>query len=223
MLLGRNLQIVGTHALYAYEACAGVFLERGLLATRDMDVLWDVRPKLRLFAIDDVDKKGLINILQKADRSFVLLNERSFRAVNQAGYMVVLIKPEPKSLRQKENRQMGGADDLAAAEIKNLQWLVSAPKFSQIVVGEDGFPAAMTVPDPRAFAVHKLWLSQQTDRDPMKKRRDHSQAVAVCRLIVQYLPEFVFEPEALKMFPKAVVDQAAQTFGSNELPPGYDG
>jgi hypothetical protein len=223
MLLGRNLQIVGNNALYAYEACAGVFLERGLLATRDMDVLWDVRPKLRLFAIDDVDKKGLINILQKADRSFVLLNERSFRAVNQAGYMVDLIKPEPKSLRQKENRQMGGADDLAAAEIKNLQWLVSAPKFSQIVVGEDGFPAAMTVPDPRAFAVHKLWLSQQTDRDPMKKRRDYSQAVAVCRLIVQYLPEFVFEPEALKMFPKAVVDQAAQTFGSNELPPGYDG
>jgi hypothetical protein len=50
-LLGRNLQIIGTNALYAYEARAGVFLERGLLATQDMDVLWDLRPKLRLFAI----------------------------------------------------------------------------------------------------------------------------------------------------------------------------
>jgi hypothetical protein len=39
-LLGRNLQIVGTNALYAYEARAGVFLERGLLATQDRDVLW---------------------------------------------------------------------------------------------------------------------------------------------------------------------------------------
>jgi hypothetical protein len=52
-LLGRNLQIVGTNALYAYEARDGVFLERSLLATQDMDVLWDIRPKLRLFAIDE--------------------------------------------------------------------------------------------------------------------------------------------------------------------------
>ena len=43
-LLGRNLQIVGTNALYAYEARAGVFFDRGLLATQDMDVLWDTRP-----------------------------------------------------------------------------------------------------------------------------------------------------------------------------------
>ncbi|MCF8081265.1 MAG: nucleotidyltransferase domain-containing protein, partial [Desulfobacterales bacterium] len=39
-LLGASLQIVGTHALYAYEARAGIFFERGLLATQDMDLLW---------------------------------------------------------------------------------------------------------------------------------------------------------------------------------------
>jgi hypothetical protein len=38
-LLGHNLQIIDTNALYAYEARAGVLLERGLLATQDMDVL----------------------------------------------------------------------------------------------------------------------------------------------------------------------------------------
>ena len=69
-LLGRNLHIIGTNALYAYEARAGIFLDRGLLATQDMDVLWDIRPKLRLFAIDKVNNKGLIDILKKADRSF---------------------------------------------------------------------------------------------------------------------------------------------------------
>jgi hypothetical protein len=222
-LLGRNLQIIGTNALYAYEACAGLFLDRGLLATQDMDVLWDIRPKLRLFAVDEVDNKGLINILHKADRTFELLGNKSFRAVNQAGYMVDLIKPEPKSIFEKENRRMGSTDDLTAAEIKNLQWLVSAPKFSHIVIGDDGYPATMVVPDPRAFAIHKLWLSKQNDRDPLKKKRDRAQAMAVCKLIIQYLTEFQFKPEELRMFPKSVVSEAVQAFDDLNLPPGYNG
>jgi len=220
-LLGRNLQIVGTNALYAYEARAGVFLERGLLATQDMDVLWDIRPKLRLFAIDDVDNEGLIDILQKADRSFELPSKKSFRAVNQAGYMVDLIKPEPKSVLKIEDRQVGSGDDLMAAEIKNLQWLISAPKFDQIVIGEDGFPATMVVPDPRAFAVHKLWLSSQKDREAVKKKRDRSQALAVCKLILQYMPEFEIRKEDLRMFPEAIVADAIQVLDGLDLPPGF--
>lgn len=220
-LLGRNLQIVGTNALYAYEARAGVFLERGLLATQDMDVLWDIRPKLRLFAVDDVDNEGLIDILQKADRSFELPSKKSFRAVNQAGYMVDLIKPEPKSVLKSEDRQVGSDDDLMAAEIKNLQWLISAPKFDQIVIGEDGFPAAMVVPDPRAFAVHKLWLSGQKDREAVKKKRDRSQALAVCKLILQCMPEFEIRKEDLRMFPEAIVADAIQVLDGLDLPPGY--
>jgi len=220
-LLGRNLQIVGTNALYAYEARAGVFLERGLLATQDMDALWDIRPKLRLFAIDDVDNKGLIDILQKADRSFDLLGKKSFRAVNQDGYMVDLIKPEPKSVLITESRQVGSGDDLMAAEIKNLQWLISAPKCNQIVIGGDGFPAAMVVPEPRAFALHKLWLSNQMDRDAVKKKRDRSQALAVCKLILQYMPDFEIKKEDLRMFPEAIVTDAIQVLDGSGLPPGY--
>lgn len=220
-LSGRNLQIVGTNALYAYEARAGVFLERGLLATGDIDLLWDIRPKLRLFAIDKVDNKGLIEILRKADRSFELVNKTSFRAVNQAGYMVDLIKPEPKPVFKKENRRMGGADDLTAAEIKNLQWLVSSPKFSQIVIGDDGYPATMVVPDPRAFAIHKLWLSRQTDREPIKRKRDYSQSLSACKLILHYLTEFQFKPEELRMFPQAVLSEAVQLADRADLPPGY--
>ncbi len=221
-LLGRNLQIIGTNALYAYEARAGVFLERGLLATQDLDVLWDTRSKLRLFALDEVDNKGLIDILRKADRSFELLGRRSFRAVNQAGYMIDLVKPEPKSMLKKENRSMGGEEDLMAAEIKNLQWLVAAPKFTQIVIGDDGYPAAMVVPDPRAFAVHKLWLSAQKDRDPIKRDRDHAQSLAVCKLVLQYLPELTFKPEELRMFPKALIAEVFQALDHQTLPPGFD-
>jgi hypothetical protein len=181
----------------------------------------DIRPKLRLFAIDDVDNEGLIDILQKADRSFDLPGKKRFRAVNQAGYMVDLIKPEPKSILITEDRQLGSGDDLIAAEIKNLQWLISAPKFDQVVVGEDGFPATMVVPDPRAFAVHKLWLSRQKDREALKQKRDRSQALAVCRLILEYMPEFEIKKEDLRMFPEDIIADAMQVIESSDLPPGY--
>jgi len=77
---------------------------------------------------------------------------------------------------------------------------------TQTVIGDDGFPAPMIVPDPRSFVLHKLWLSQQTDRDPLKKKRDFNQSVAVTHLIMQYLPEYCFKASELRMFPKHVFD-----------------
>jgi len=142
--------------------------------------------------------------------------------VNKTGYMVDLIKPEPKSISMKERRQVGNLDDLVAAEIENLQWLVSAPKFNQIIIGQDGFPASMVAPDPRAFAIHKLWLSKQANREPLKKKRDRSQALAVCKLVLQYMPEFEFKKEDLRMFPKALITEAAQIMQASDLPPGYE-
>ena len=38
-MLGRNLIVVGTNALYAYEASAGVLFEPSISATEDMDIL----------------------------------------------------------------------------------------------------------------------------------------------------------------------------------------
>jgi hypothetical protein len=135
--------------------------------------------------------------------------------------MVDLIKPELKPVLIAEDRQAGGGDDLMAAEIKNLQWLIPAPKFEQIVIGEDGFPAVMVVPDPRAFAVHKLWLSNQIDREAAKKKRDRSQALAVCKLILRYMPEFEIKKKDLRMFPEAVIADAIQELDGLDLPPGY--
>ncbi|WP_201221746.1 GSU2403 family nucleotidyltransferase fold protein [Halochromatium roseum] len=48
------------------------------------------------------------------------------------------------------------------------------------------------VPDPRAFAFHKAWLSQRMDREPVKKPRDLAQAFAVARLIRDQRPQCSF-------------------------------
>jgi len=221
-MLGRNIMVIGTNSLYAFEAAGGVFFENPIMATKDMDLLWDTRGRLSLVTDTDSVRAGLMGILRKADRSFEPSSTNKFRAINRNGYMVDLIKSIPKPIWKDEPISIGGPDDLVAAEIRNLQWLISSPKFSQIVIGEDGFPAAMVTPDPRVFALHKLWLSEQDDREPVKKRRDKNQALAVFQLVIQYLPQYQFNPDELRMFPAEVAGMLKLFPESSRFPVGID-
>ena len=186
---------------------------------------WDIRSRLRLATGDDDEGSattGIIDILRKADRSFERVKNQEFRAVNKDGYIVDLVNPEPKPIIKKERQRMGGGTDLKAVEIRNLQWLVSSPKFSQIVVGDDGYPAAMFCPDPRSFALHKIWLSKQPDRDPIKKKRDRHQGITVAYLVSRYLPQYKFTASELRMFPKRVLDAARAEISNFERPAGFN-
>ena len=191
------------------------FFDNPMMSTKDMDILWDIRRRLTLVTDTDSKPVGLLDIIRKADRSFEAVRSGDFRAVNRNGYMVDFIKPLPKSIMQKEPVRMGGHGDLEAVEIRNLHWLISSPKFSQIVIGDDGMPAPMIVPDPRAFALHKLWLSRQDDREPIKKQRDRGQAIAVGNLIVEHLPQYRFDASELRMFPLKVVQKATELFNQS--------
>jgi hypothetical protein len=51
----------------------------------------------------------------------------------------------------------------------------------------------MRVPDPRAFALHKAWLSGLPTREPLKKPRDLAQARAVAQLVQDDTPQLSFE------------------------------
>jgi len=65
----------------------------------------------------------------------------------------------------------------------------------------------MVVPDPRALSIHKVWLSEQPDREAIKKKRDHDQSLAIALLVIKYLPQYGFETSKLRMFPKDVVQK----------------
>jgi len=212
-VLGQSVTVVGTNIMYAFEAAAGVFFERSILATQDMDLMWDTRPKLALVMDKGLMPGGMISLLKKADRSFERMRRSKFRAVNKDGYMVDLIKSMPKDIRMNEKQRMGDPGDLEAAEIRNLQWLVSSPKFSQVVIGEDGYPSLMTGPDPRAFALHKIWLSRQKDRNPLKKNRDLKQGLAIAQILMNYLPQYEFNKSEMRMFPAHVRDEARKLIG----------
>lgn len=222
-LLGKNVVVIGTNAIYGYETAAGVFAERPVLATCDLDICWDTRARLKLAHLDEKpERTGLLDLLQKVDQSFQTLSGYRFRAVNQDGYMVDLVKPEPRPAIRREPFRMGDAGDLEAAEIPNLQWLLATPKFAQTVIGDDGWPALMVTPDPRAFALHKIWLSKQTARDPLKKSRDRHQGLTVAALVYRYLPQYPFSARTLKMFPHRLFLEAMQILEEVALPNDFE-
>lgn len=192
--LGSTFTVMGTQAMYAYEAAAGVQFLAELLASGDVDLLYDTRKRLTLVS-NKLDGQGLLGLLKKADRSFECIRKRGFRAANAGQFIVDLIIP-PSGMQECEAVTFA-EDDLVAAEVPGLQWLLNAPKLNAVAIDEDGWPVPFRSPDPRAFALHKAWLSQQLDRDPIKKPRDLAQARAVAEAINEYMPHLPLA-EALK-------------------------
>ena len=86
-----------------------------------------------------------------------------------------------------------------------MDWLLSSPKFRQVVVGTNGSMAEMVTVDPRAFVFYKVWLSQKEDHDPMKKPRDLAQARAVYSLIQERIPQLNFDK--IHVFPERMRDE----------------
>ena len=85
------------------------------------------------------------------------------------------------------------SSDLVAAEVPGLQWLLNSPTLDAVAIDEDGWPVPVKAPDPRAFALHKAWLSSLPTREPIKKPRDLAQAHAVAQLVQSEMPQFPFE------------------------------
>lgn len=200
---------VGTNALFVYERMAGVQIAESRLETADIDLLYDARTSLKLVA-PEVTANGVVGLLKKVDHSFEILRKGGFRAANRDGYIVDLITPAGKDpIRPSEPRRIGAeADDLVAAEITGLAWLVNSPKVTATVLDLRGYPVEMVVPDPRAFALHKAWLSSRDDRDPGKRRRDRAQAELVAALVARYLPHLGFDDPALRALPAALRREA---------------
>jgi hypothetical protein len=229
-LLGTHLIILGSHAIYGYEIAAGVQLKSGLLQTDDLDTLFDSKADLEIAG--DVRSTGLLGLIQKVDKSFRLARQRSFRAVNSKGFMVDLIRAPSHEPGQRIS--VGRRDDLVAEPLEGLDWLADAPRTTQIVIAENGFPVRFVVPDPRAFALHKIWLSLQPTRDPMKRKRDFRQGEAVAGLAMEYL-NLSFDDGALDELPAALLSQkqgmlerllsrqpSVEDDGDAALPPGFD-
>ena len=187
--LNKSFTVLGTQALFGYEAAGGVQFLVELLALGDIDLLYDNRQKITLVS-SKLDGLGLLGLLKRADRSFECIRKRGFRAANAGQFMVDLIMP-PRGMHESDPVSFA-AEDLVAAGVPGLQWLLNAPKIDTVAIDEGGWPTPLRVPDPRAFALHKAWLASRPDRDPVKKPRDLAQAQAVAALVREQMPHLPF-------------------------------
>jgi hypothetical protein len=220
-LLGSQLIVLGSHSLYAYEAAAGVQLKEGLLQTEDLDTLLDAGSGLKLG--EEARTRGFLGLLRSVDKTFSIIGRRSFRAVNLKGFMVDLLRP-PGEVNLPS---IGLGKDLVAEPLEGLQWLAAAPKMTQVAIAGNGFPVRMVVPDPRVFALHKIWLSLRPERPPIKRKRDFRQGEAVAQLSLQYL-DLSFDDPALSSLPRDLTQSIpgllarlrGRRASASDLPPG---
>ena len=208
-VLGEQVCVVGTNALFAYEAHAGIHFQSGLLATDDIDIALDARRNLRLAAKAMPD--GLIGLLRKIDPTFAAQVDGHFRAVNASGLMVDLITPEPRNRLAVSSRRQrrfgcgtaaGMVEDLEAVEVPRPETIVDAPRFTATPVAEDGLPVWMAVADPRWWAAHKLWLAAEPTREPLKRQRDRDQGNAVAEMLARTWESVDLSDETLASIPQ---------------------
>jgi hypothetical protein len=157
-LLGTSVRIVGTTALFAYEAAAGVQLERGLVTTGDLDLMLDAERTLQIAVPAGVD---LASILRSVDRSFSV--QYGEFAVNNKGFEVDLLRPTD------DNRT-----------------LCEGEAFERICISERGNPIMVSAPRPSHMADHKAWLGKQASRNRLKFARDLAQAEAIKKMVATY-------------------------------------
>jgi len=187
--LTEHFTVVGTHALYAYEAAAGVrFGSADALATQDVDLLWDTRKRVSFSTHMKILGSSMVGILKKVDPSFEIRGDQRYTAVNNKGFEVDIIRREASEGDPHPLRMTDDEDDFLVVQAKRAGALLSSARFSSVIVSPSGYMARMETVSPLAFIQFKRWMSAQHDRDPMKISRDKLQANLVEQLTEEYLP-----------------------------------
>lgn len=170
---------IGTHAMYAYEAAAGVRVTDGALATRDLDLLYDTRQHIAFMTTMARIDTSFIQVLQSADKTFRVLDDQLQTAVNDQGFEVDLVRrvardgdPHPLAMSASEG-------DMWAVQVDTGNRLVSGRRFEQVVVSPRGEMALMRTVHPLDFIAVKRELAERPGREAEKAPKDRLQADVV--------------------------------------------
>jgi hypothetical protein len=182
--LGEHFTVVGTHALYAYEAAASVRIMQGALATQDVDLLWDARRRVQFMT--DIKKldSSMLRVLQRADATFERKESQKETAINAKGFEVDFLRRQPVDGDPHPFRFSTDEDDLWPVQAVRASVLTSAPRFEHIVISATGRMTRMRTVSPSVFIEFKQWMATHaTHREEAKRRRDLRQASIVQSLM----------------------------------------
>lgn len=176
-LLGSHLLVIGTNAMAAYAIEAAGLILGAPDETEDFDLAWSA---------ETVDDSGttIWDMLKSVDPTFTVNMERTFQARNARAYEVeILIAPSRVDT-------MGPTDKPRPVPLPEQEWLLLGKPVDHIVGCRDGTPARLVVPDPRWFALHKLWMSEKPERNPLKRPKDRKQGTALLNAVSETMPQY---------------------------------
>ncbi|HEX7711855.1 MAG TPA: GSU2403 family nucleotidyltransferase fold protein [Sphingomonadaceae bacterium] len=179
-LLDGQLLVVGTNCLLAYqqEAAARFDLPD---ETVDFDLAWAgaTRP----------DNAPIWETLKAVDPTFTVNTEREFQARNRDAYEVELLVAPSRAAT------LGPREKPYPIPLPEQEWLLLGKPVDQVVPCRDATAARLVVPDPRWFALHKLWLGNQAKRNPLKRGKDLQQGNAVLDAVAEAMPQYPLDAE----------------------------
>ena len=190
-LLGSHLLVIGTNAMLAYALAAGGRIADVPDETQDFDLAWSATEP-------PTDPNPVWAMLKAVDATFTVNSERPFLARNAAAYEVELLAA-PSRLATMARR-----DQPRPTGLPEQEWLLLGTRISEVLVARDGSPARLVVPDPRWFALHKLWLAAQDKRDPRKRPKDARQGSALLDIVWQHMPRFPLDDAFRAALPVAL-------------------
>ena len=180
-LLGSHLIVVGTNAMPTYALEAGGRFDQVPDETDDFDMAWSydgAEPPLP-------DKTATVwTMLKAVDQTYTINSERPFQARNAKAYEFELLSAESRI------ETMHRLDKPKPIPLPEQEWLLPGTRVAHVVVGRDSSPACIVAPDPRWFALQKLWMSAQEKRNPLKRKKDASQGRALLDAIRTHMSQF---------------------------------
>jgi hypothetical protein len=190
-LLGTHLLIVGTNAVIAYAIEAGGFIRDAPDETFDFDMAWSASEP-------HPDQDVVWKMLKAVDPTYTTNTERTFQARNAKAYEVELLVAPSRAA------SLSRLDRPRPVPLHEQEWLLQGTPVDRVVICRDASPARLVVPDPRWFALQKLWMSQQAKRNALKRRKDERQGVALLDAVETAMPHYPLDegfegglPEAL--------------------------
>ncbi len=185
--LGAHFTVVGTHALYAYEAAASVRIEAGALATQDVDLLWDARKRVQFVSAMNRLDRSMLKVLQRADPSFRRMDTQLESVVNDKGFMVDFLRRMAVDGDPHPFRFTDDEDDVWPVQAQRADAFLNTPRFEQPIVSVTGRMALMRTIAPAVFVDFKRWMATLDTRPAAKRRRDLLQAGIVQRMLDERL------------------------------------
>lgn len=198
--VGKSVMVIGTYALKAYEVASASDFSTGMDATDDLDFTLCLGAE----NIDPDVPRRLLLTLRQADKSFIVTTNSAGTLVNKDGYKIDLLTNHAAASHYSSSLPW------KPIALEGQEWLLLGTPVDTVAIDLTGWPVRIVAPDPRYFALHKLWLSKRPGRPAAKRAKDGRQGNALLGAIQLHMSQYPFDAAFVAGLPPALRNELPQ-------------